>query len=132
MIGHIIRRAVAWETTEHSWMMWQPRLISSVGGGGKLLIFDRLEAHLLTAVPTCLVHQQYWHFFRGRTVVPVSRVQLAGSGSTGESVGDGVGTAYCLVAKTRVFGRIELEDDRLRYGTLRKGVRIYGMPYHGP
>ena len=132
MIGHIIRRAVAWETTEHSWMMWQPRLISSVGGGGKLLIFDRLEAHLLTAVPTCLVHQQYWHFFRGWTVVPVSHVQLAGSGSTGESVGDGVGAAYCLVAKTRVFGRIELEDDRLRYGTLKKGVRIYGMPYHGP
>ena len=85
--------------------MWQPRLIWSVGGGDKILIFDRLEAHLLTAMPTCLVHQQYWHFFQGRAVVPVSRVQMAGSGSTGAGVGDGVGAAYCLVAKTRVFGK---------------------------
>lgn len=75
MIGHIIRGAVAWGTIEHSWMTWQPRLISSVGGGGKLLIFDRLEWAQLTV---------WW----------------------------------------RVFWRIELEDNRSKYGILRKGVGI--------
>ncbi|MCJ1399747.1 hypothetical protein MMC11_002949 [Xylographa trunciseda] len=129
LVGCIIRRGVPWETTEHSWMMWVPRLVSSIGGGGKILIFDRLEDNLLTAVPTCLVHEQYWHFFRGWTIVPVSCRQLIGSTITAESLGDEMGAAYCLVAKTRVFGRIELEDERLKFGVLRKGVRVYGMPY---
>ncbi|MCJ1386202.1 hypothetical protein MMC17_009328 [Xylographa soralifera] len=109
MVGYIVRRAVPWETTEHSWMMWLPRLVSSIGGGGKILIFDRLEDHLLTAVPTCLVHEQYWHFFRGWTIVPVSRRQLIGSSTTAESLGDEIGAAYCLVAS--------LAGSSLRMGT---------------
>ncbi|MCJ1457005.1 hypothetical protein MMC28_007371 [Mycoblastus sanguinarius] len=132
LVGYIIRRAVPWETTEHSWMMWQPRLVSSIGGGGKLLIFDRLEENIMIAVPTCLVHEQYWHFFRGWTVVPVSRRQLMASSATAESLGGDMGAAFCLVAKTRVFGRIELEDERLKFGVLSKGVRVYGIPCLGP
>ena len=132
-VGEIIRKAVPWNTTEHSWMMWQPRLIRSVGheagGCGTLLIFDHPELQLLTAVPTSLAHAQFERFFCGWSIVSLSDPSFQGDEYVRiETLRGYTGSAYCLIAKTRVYGRIDLNDECLTYGTISKGARVYGLP----
>ena len=58
------------------------------------------------------------------SLIPVSRQQLNGSSTMADVYENRICSAYCLVVKTRTFGRTDCDDDHFTFGTLSKQLPV--------